>query len=101
MAWSRDSAARLLVNEDFMDLFGDPESPVATEIERLTRNALTPSVASDPARIVRTVSIRAGLTAVLDIVRKTAESAAPEAEVIDVRTRRWAGSKYLPRPVGG
>lgn len=43
MAWAPDSAQRLLASEDFRDLFEDPNSPLAAEIESLERMALNPS----------------------------------------------------------
>lgn len=84
MAWSREAAQALLLNEAFMALFEDAECPVRQEADRLTRIALDPRSSQENRTIA--VSKLWGMKRVLELVTSAAEE--PKAEATPERGRR-------------
>lgn len=95
MAWSPDSAKRLLSNQDFLDLFEDITSPLKQQLDLHTRVALDPAYPDDRARTAKCK--RSGILEVMAAVKNAVDAdLAPPEEAPKKRPRVSAG-KYLSR----
>lgn len=87
MAWSRESAQALLLDEAFIALFEDVESPVRQEIDRLTKIGLDPRANRENRELA--IAMLAGMKRVHELTARAADqSPVANEEHQPVRWRR-------------
>ena len=93
MAWSREIAQALLLDEAFVSLFEDGESPVRQEIERLTKIGLDPR--ADRENRERAIAMLAGMKRVHELTVRAADE---PHEIANEERQSARGRRGYPFP---
>lgn len=94
MAWSREVAQALLLDEAFVSLFEDAESPVRQEIDRLTKIGLDPR--ADRENRERAIAMLAGMKRVHELTIRAANESQEVANEERQPVRRRRGYPFPP-----